>query len=214
MIDNQAISEKILAALFLIAGFILPPVLLYYDLVPPRYLAPLLGGVPLLCLSAYLMLFRPPLKDLGFSITLRSIKQILPMTLLILLGELFLFALIPLLLGAFRPLYLDLPNICRYTYVTLVQEIIWRGFAFVLLKEIFGRKGRLTVVTSALLFSFSHVYYRSITILAGSFLLGIFWGSSYWRHRSLIGPTISHYVLGIPIIVLNYMGIKTVWSLL
>ena len=214
MFGKQGITVKTVAVSLLFLGFLLPPTLLYFKLVSLRHLVSLLGGIPTLSMLVYIVLFRPPLKSLGFNLSIRSITHIFPMTLVILLGEILLFALIPWFLGKSRPLYLDMPNIYRYTYVTLFQEIIWRGFAFVLLEAIGCKRRSFIILTSAFLFSFAHIYYRNISILAGSFLLGLFWGRSYFECRSLTGPIISHYILGVPIIVLNYMGIKMDWSLL
>lgn len=214
MLGKQGIAIKIVAVVLLLFGFILPPTLLYFSLVSFEQLVPILGGIPTLSLLVYIVLFRSSLKSLGLKLSLKSIVSILPMTLVILLGEILVFALVPWLLGKTRPLYLDIPNIYRYAYITLFQEIIWRGFAFVLLEAMGCKRRSFIILASALLFSFAHIYYRNISIVIGSFLLGLFWGKSYFQCRSLTGPIISHYVLGVPIIVLNYMGIKMYWKLL
>ncbi|MBX2863867.1 MAG: CPBP family intramembrane metalloprotease [Leptolyngbyaceae cyanobacterium MAG.088] len=214
MLGKQGIAVKTVAVLLLFLAFLLPPTLLYFKLVSLGHLVPILGGIPTLSLLVYIVLYRPSFKRLGFNLNLQSVLHILPMTLAILLGELLLFALVPWLLGRERPLYLDIPNIYRYTYVTIFQEIVWRGFAFILLEKTGCKRRSLVILTSAFLFSFAHIYYRNTSILVGSFLLGLFWGRSYFQDRSLTGPIISHYILGVPIIVLNYMGIKMDWRLL
>ncbi|MGD1907489.1 MAG: type II CAAX prenyl endopeptidase Rce1 family protein [Leptolyngbyaceae cyanobacterium] len=66
---------------------------------------------------------------------------------------------------------------------------------------------------SASLFAFSHIYFRSVLILLGMGLLGWLWGKHYWKFRSLSGPALSHYLVGFPFILLNYIGGNQHWRL-
>ena len=96
--------------------------------------------------------------------------------------------------------------------MTLFQEIIWRGFAFLLLGKLFPCQHHKSILISALLFSLLHIHFKSILIMAGSFLLGIYWGRNHLKYRSIFGVSLSHYFVGLICIMLNYMGIRANWS--
>ncbi|MDA0267426.1 MAG: CPBP family intramembrane metalloprotease [Cyanobacteria bacterium] len=130
----------------------------------------------------------------------------MPATLgLLLLGGLVL-AVLPWMLGRPRPLYLEVSYYGWYLGMSIFQEVIWRGFAVSLLEKILGDREKAVVIGSASLFAFSHIYFRSILILLGTWLLGYLWGKHYWKFKSLSGPIVSHYLVGFPFILLNYMG--------
>ena len=97
--------------------------------------------------------------------------------------------------------------------MSIFQELVWRGFAFLLLEKILGYRERAVIVCSASLFAFSHIFFRSVLIIVGTWLLGWLWGKNYAQFKSISGPTISHYLVGFPFILLNYMGGNQSWSL-
>ncbi|MBE7382380.1 MAG: CPBP family intramembrane metalloprotease [Leptolyngbya sp. SIO1E4] len=209
-----AFDKLTLEIWLLFIGFCLPSLLLYSNLLPRPFFFPVLGGFPFVVMVLYIFINRISPRKLGLSIDLPSIRKILPPTLrLLLLGGLFL-ALLPWVLGRPRSLYLELDYYAWYLGMSIFQEIVWRGFAFLLLERILGCRERAVIVCSASLFAFSHIYFRSILILIGTWLLGYLWGKNYWKFKSISGPTVSHYLVGFPFILLNYMGGNQSWGLL
>ncbi|NEP02060.1 MAG: CPBP family intramembrane metalloprotease [Symploca sp. SIO2E9] len=76
-----------------------------------------------------------------------------------------------------------------------------------------GYREKTVILCSAIIFAFSHIYFRSLLILIGTWLLGCLWGKHYWKFKSISGPVIAHYLVGFPFILLNYMGGNPSWSL-
>jgi hypothetical protein len=108
-----------------------------------------------------------------------------------------LFSLDPLLaaLGELYSTYLG----GLYLSVAFAQEVITRGFLLTALVMFYeDDKGVTSVVVASLIFAVSHVH-LGFTVLMLTFFMGILLGFVYLRHRTLIGVTIIHFVLG-------YMG--------
>lgn len=84
-------------------------------------------------------------------------------------------------------------------YIALVplQEFIARGCLQSCLRNFFRSPNRaiLAILTSNLLFGLFHGL-KTFTFVACAFAMGIFWGWIYERQRSLVGPSISHALVG------------------
>ena len=197
----------------LFIAFILPSLLLYSDFLPRQFFFLTLGGFPAVVMTIYMALNKIAPHRLGLSLNLASVHEILPSTLCLLFLGWICLALLPWLLGHPRSLYLELSYYGLYFGMTVFQELVWRGFAFLLLEKIMGYRERAVIVCAASLFAFSHLYFRSVLILVGTWLLGWLWGKHYWKFRSLSGPILSHYLVGFPFILLNYMGGNQSWRL-
>ena len=191
--------------------FIFPPLIFYFDSSQQLFLL-LLGGCPTIGIAIYLITRQLSPRALGLSLNFASIQDILPQTLIIVVGQWFLLAFVPFWLGYPRSLYWKI-DYGWYFYITVFQEIVWRGLAFLLLEQIIGDKKQVVIFGSAFLFAFMHIYFQNLLLLLGSFGLGIHWGQNYWKYRNISGTVLSHYLLGLTFIVLNYMGIKENWSL-
>ncbi len=84
-----------------------------------------------------------------------------------------------------------------YVVSCVVQELIVRG-ALQSSLELFlvgPHRRRRAVLVSALLFSINHLH-LSVAFAAMTFVPGVFWGWLFARHRNLVGPTLSHVVVG------------------
>jgi len=84
-----------------------------------------------------------------------------------------------------------------YVVSCVVQELIVRG-ALQSSLELFlvgPHRRRRAVLVSALLFAVNHLH-LSFAFAAAAFIPGLFWGWLFARHRNLVGPTLSHVVVG------------------
>ncbi|MEL7350344.1 MAG: CPBP family glutamic-type intramembrane protease [Cyanobacteria bacterium P01_A01_bin.116] len=203
----------------LFIAFIVPSLLLYADFLPRRLFFLTLGGFPTVVMFFYMTFLsnyslRCSLRKLGLSLELTSIWKLLPPTFFLLLLGSFCLAAIPWIMGRPRALYLDLDYYGWYLGMCLFQELMWRAFAFLLLEKVVGHREKALVICSASLFAFSHIYFRSLLILCGTWFLGWLWGKNYWTYRSIAGPVVSHCLVGLPFIVLNYMSGNQHWGLL
>lgn len=96
-------------------------------------------------------------------------------------------------------------------YIALVpiQEFIARGCLQSSLRNFFTSPNRifLAILTSNLLFGLFHGL-KSFTFALSAFILGIFWGWLYERQGTIVGPSVSHILVGIWAFgVLNYQSI-------
>jgi CRP-like cAMP-binding protein len=102
-------------------------------------------------------------------------------------------------------------HILLFFYIALVpiQEFIARGCLQSSLRNFFISPNRvfLAILTSNLLFGLFHGL-KSFTFALCAFLLGIFWGWIYERQKTIVGPCVSHILVGIWAFgVLNYQSI-------
>ncbi len=84
-----------------------------------------------------------------------------------------------------------------YLALVPIQEFIARGCLQSVLAQFFVSQNRivLSILTSNLLFGMFHGF-KTFTFALAAFLLGLFWGWLYARQRSIVGPTISHMLIG------------------
>jgi hypothetical protein len=100
-----------------------------------------------------------------------------------------------------------------YCIFIVVQEFIARGVIIsTILNFLEGVKhSRLgAIIMSSMLFSAQHLHLPSIAFAVLVFIPGIFWGWLFVRHRSILGVSISHIIIGIwtiQILGLNNIGI-------
>lgn len=84
-------------------------------------------------------------------------------------------------------------------YIVLVptQEFITRGLLQTCLKNFFQGPNRviLAIIASNLVFGILHTV-KDFWLAIATFFLGIFWGYLFERQRSLIGPSVSHILIG------------------
>lgn len=94
-----------------------------------------------------------------------------------------------------QPLVLKLLAI--YLASSIVQEFIVRSALQAGLESfLLGRRRRWSaIVVAALMFSVNHLH-MSALFAVFAFLPGLFWGWLFSRRRHLIGPTLSHFVVG------------------
>jgi membrane protease YdiL (CAAX protease family) len=94
-----------------------------------------------------------------------------------------------------------------YTVSSLAQEFICRGFIQTNVEQMLtGRyRSAIAIVTTSVLFGVVHLHYSTPTMVV-TILGGIFFGWLYSRHRTLVGITIAHYILGILLFNLCLIG--------
>lgn len=84
-----------------------------------------------------------------------------------------------------------------YTVSSLVQELIVRAALQSTLEMfLWGKRRALrAILVAALCFSVNHMH-LSFLFACLAFLPGVFWGWLFYRRRNIIGPTLSHLIVG------------------
>ena len=92
-----------------------------------------------------------------------------------------------------------------YSILAPVQEFIARGVIQSSLQKILVGKNKVTlaIILSNLTFSGFHIH-MDMKFAILTLVPGIFWGIMYARQDSLLGPSISHIIIGI--FALLFMG--------
>jgi membrane protease YdiL (CAAX protease family) len=85
-----------------------------------------------------------------------------------------------------------------YSLLSPVQEFIARGVLQSSFERFYANKNRvfLSILISNALFSAAHVHLSSL-FAATVFIPGFLWGYLYHRHRSILGVSISHIIIGL-----------------
>ncbi|HHW47617.1 MAG TPA: cyclic nucleotide-binding domain-containing protein [Clostridiaceae bacterium] len=98
-----------------------------------------------------------------------------------------------------------------YTYVTYLvvaplQEFITRGVVQSSLERLLVGRSKvvLSIIITSLLFGSLHVF-ASIYLALAAVVTGWLWGWMYYRHKNLIGISISHFLIG------NFTGLLGLW---
>lgn len=85
-----------------------------------------------------------------------------------------------------------------YTLLVPVQELLTRGIAQSYFREFFTGSFRifLSILLPNLIFQAFHAVF-DVWFALGSFVSGMFWGWLYERQKSLVGPIVSHALIGL-----------------
>lgn len=111
-----------------------------------------------------------------------------------------------------HPFYLLSPAI--YMMLCPFQEFISRGMFQTSIKTFFSGPYRssLAIFCSALIFASFHCH-LSLTFAIGAFIFGCFWGWMRDRQDSLVGPIVSHVILGAWILSMLDLGLLLITKL-
>ena len=88
--------------------------------------------------------------------------------------------------------------VLSYTLFVPIQEIIYRGAMQSSLQLFLSGKNKTTlaILVSNIPFSMIH-FHLSIILVVTTYILGLFWGDMYARQRTLVGATVSHFLVGL-----------------
>jgi len=83
-----------------------------------------------------------------------------------------------------------------YTFLSVwQQELIYRTFFFKRYQGIIKGKA-LFIFVNAIVFSLCHIFFRNALVMLLTFLGGLLFGLTYWKHRSTTLVTIEHALYG------------------
>ncbi len=147
---------------------------------------------------------RFPLTSLGFTLhgAMKSIKYMLPSTMaiciiLIVTKYVCIQNGVKGLDGALFYDHFFNSLILAYAPVVVIQEFLAKGVIQTIIEHVLaGRHAKTwSIITASALFGLVHIE-LSVEIAITSFLFGIYWGVVYAKSRTLIGVSISHFLIG------------------
>lgn len=88
--------------------------------------------------------------------------------------------------------------VLSYTLFVPVQEIIYRGAMQSSLQRFLYGKNKIlpAILVSNIPFSMIH-FHLSLILVITTYILGIFWGYMFARQKSLLGVSVSHFLVGL-----------------
>ena len=94
-----------------------------------------------------------------------------------------------------------------YLVVATLQEFLARGVCLTSIeRNISGRYAApAVIILSALVFGLPHMTF-SVSFAAWSLAGGVIWGILYMRHRTILGVSISHYLVGTMAFLCGFLG--------
>lgn len=190
------------AAVILVLAYIVPVLLLLFEVIPYEYRFYVLEAITVL-LFIYAKLTKTTFRQLGFRTDnfKESFVKLFPVTIGLSIIMLLVYAL-----DASKPaLYGTLAFYIFYVFISSPsQEFIYRSFLFHLFSKIDLNKGQ-RILFSSLLYSFVHIIYLDVATLVVTFLIGLYWGYHYDRFRNWYGVSLSHSILGAVSILLGFV---------
>ncbi|MBF2063770.1 MAG: CPBP family intramembrane metalloprotease [Calothrix sp. C42_A2020_038] len=187
-------DKHIIVTLIICLGYILPVLLIYWQLVPFSWRFFLLIFAAL-AIIAIARLYRFSATELGF--TRQNLKQSLNAIALPTLASAVMMVIYYTKQGA-RIDNSDYTWIFYLFFVLIsspLQEFLYRGFLFGILTRAKLRVW-LQVVLSTFLYGLVHLIYRDPPTLILTSLIGLYWGCHYTKYRNLYSIIISHSLLG------------------
>jgi membrane protease YdiL (CAAX protease family) len=108
--------------------------------------------------------------------------------------------------GSLKPIGYDGSLLFFLFYVLIsapIQEFIFRSLMFYELGVFLGGHLWMKIIFSAMIYALAHAMYHSWVVLAGTFILGLFWGYIYAKTKNFWGIALSHAVIGAVTIMLG-----------
>ena len=173
--------------------FIIPAILIYFQIIPIQYRFYVLSGVSLIILFI-VKVERWTLKELGMRMD--NFKScILPYFILTILAVAVTFLLAQVLDKSSVNIFNSTHFQYGFILVSFIQEFVFRSFLMPKLKILFSLP--ITVVISnAFLFGLIHIIYPdSLIIFILSFLLGLGFATTYYFYPNLALATIAHSII-------------------
>jgi len=193
-------KKKTFIIIVSIITYILIPTLVLYNVIDfeCRFNVLILVGA-----LSYLIAIKLNYKDKDMGITknniIKSIKRVLPVTLLILICTLVYY-----FFGFSN--YSNTNKISFYIFYILIscpiQELLYRSVLKCYLDE-FKISNITKIIIASILFSYLHIVYFNPLTLIFTFLMGLYWNYCYYKDNNIIGVTISHIILGVSTILLG-----------
>lgn len=167
---------------------------------------------------AYILVRRSRLPIRNFGATFRNAKKSILESLWVTAPILLLITLVRIWAVDHWPLFQGMPVIdagkidgvfFAYVLIAPVQEFFTRGVLQGTVERIIpGKYNWLwAIVVASCMFGVFHIYY-SFALAFVTIFSGFIWGYLYVRHRTIIGISISHFLLG------NYLVLTSFWDLL
>jgi membrane protease YdiL (CAAX protease family) len=183
--------------------FILPVILMYFNIIPFKYRKHTLIVVSIITLIIVL-LEKWSLQTLGLRLDNIS-PGIIPYTIFTIIGVIFLFTVSKILRRKKQTDFFKKKHfIYGFVLVSILQEFLFRGVLFVQLQRIVENP-IIIILLNAILFTLIHSIYSNTSIsLAIIFISGICFASIYFIYPNLILISISHAILNYVAVLYNF----------
>jgi len=199
-------KEKEIVWVQILYLYIIPTLLLYFNVIPEDFRIILLFVVALL-LFGIVKHANWSYFDMGISRDF--MKDIVPYTIFTIGGVLFLIWLAQIVPhNPFLGWWKNLKFLLLFIPISIIQEIIFRGILMNMLSRAFSSP-IFIIIINASVFALIHVIYLNhVFVLPMTFMAGIGFAWMYYRYKNLILISASHTVLNFVAMVLGFFIIR------
>ncbi len=199
-------KERELVWIQILYLYVIPTLLLYFNVIPESFRLIMLFGVALL-LIGIVKHNKWSYADMG--LTRDFMKDILPYTVFTVAGVLFLIWLSEIVPHSpFLGWWKNLKFLLLFIPLSIIQEIVFRGVLMNMLRRAFSSP-IFIIIINASVFALIHVIYLNSTfVLPMTFIAGIGFAWMYYRYKNLILISISHTILNFVGMILGFFIIR------
>lgn len=203
---NDIKKEREIVWIQILYLYVIPTLLLYFNVVPESFRIVILFGVAILLLGI-IRHNRWSYSDMG--ITHNFMKDIVPYTVFTVGGVLFLVWLSQVVPHSpFLGWWKNLKFLLLFIPLSIVQEVVFRGVLMNMLSRAFSSP-IFIIVLNASVFALIHVIYLNSTfVLPMTFIAGIGFAWMYFKYKNLILISISHTILNFVAMILGFFVLR------
>lgn len=200
-------KELVLAQILYL--YVIPTLLLYYEVIPGQFRIVMLFGI---ALTLYGIIKRAHWTYQDLEIKKNFIKDFIPYAIFTIVGVVVLYFMsetIPVIEN--REHYEWWENarfLILFVPISVLQEIIFRGVLMHMLKRAF-KSIPFIIILNASLFALIHIIYlNTFVVMPLTFVAGIGFALMYHKYPNLIMISISHTVLNFTAMILGFFVLK------
>jgi len=186
--------------------FVIPTLLLYFEVLPENFRFFMIFGVAVMLLGI-VRHNKWTYEDMG--IRKDFMKDIVPNSIFTISGVLFLFWLARVVPHEpFLEWWESARFLLLFIPLSVVQEIIFRGFLMKMLQNVFSSP-IFIIVLNSVIFAMMHVIYlNSIFVLPFTFIAGVGFAWMYYQYKNLPLVSVSHTILNFIAVALGFFVIR------
>jgi membrane protease YdiL (CAAX protease family) len=207
--DNTNRHEKELVLAQILYLYVIPTLLLYYQVIPDRFNIILLFGISLLI---YGIIKRENWTYHDLGIKKNYLKDVLPYALFTLAGIGFIVWISKISPGPKTKEYYewweDVRFLLLFVPISVLQEIIFRGVLMNFLRRAFSNP-IFIVALNASVFALIHIIYlNGVVVLPLTFIGGVGFAWMYYKYPNLILISASHTILNFTAMILGFFVLR------
>lgn len=207
--DNTNRHEKELVLAQILYLYVIPTLLLYYQVIPDRFNIILLFGISLLI---YGIIKREHWTHHDLGIKKNYLKDILPYALFTLAGIGFIVWIAKISpaprVKEYYEWWEDVRFLLLFIPISVLQEIIFRGVLMNFLRRAFSNPIFIIIINASVFALIHIIYLNGVVVLPLTFMAGLGFAWMYYKYPNLIMISASHTILNFTAMILGFFVLR------